>query len=155
MVAHIPASQSQSANSNVVQAWDDNAKIQAASFLKDQIDEYSQIIREMDRLIEHTRPNLVARVDAQNPIGATIFAKIIRKYESRRDRAVRIVNELRALAMEIRFSATPIMDYATLVDAIRAKSAKDTNGGDKEELLHQVQAQFHDVSLQQSSPRAA
>jgi len=154
MVAHIHASQSQSANSNVA-AWNDSAKIQAALFLKEQIDEYSRIILEMDRLIEHTRPNLVARVDAQNPIGATIFAKIILKYESQRDRAVKIVDELRALAMEIRFSATPIMDYATLVDAIRAETAKVTNGVDKEELLDHVQARFHAVSLQQSSPRAA
>ena len=98
--------------------WNYQVKYQATLILQEAIKKQQRLISEMDTLIEHTQPRLeAARGSARNETSMLIFVKSLQKYESAKTHAVEAIRQLRALAMEVRFSPTPI-DYRARMESI-------------------------------------
>lgn len=134
--------------------WNDQIKIQAALLLKEKIIEQVKKVKEMDKLIEHTRAGVAARAQSKNQSGAVIFMKLIMQYEAQKAQAVAAISELRGLAWKIRYSDTPI-DYKKQIKAILDAPVKDMENEDKDDLLHQIQQRLRSLSLQKTAPQAA
>lgn len=134
--------------------WNDDAKIQAALLLKEKIIERMQKVKELERLIERTTPSMEARLESMNQIGAIIFMKLIIKYEAQKEEALKAINELRDLAKTVRYSDNRI-DYESKIRTILSAAAKEAENEDKDQMLAEINARLHAVSLKQSISRAA
>lgn len=136
--------------------WNDHIKVQAAFLLRDKILDQLRVVLELDKLLAHAKLSLKARVvTAQqqrsfNQVSAMIFIKVILKYEAQRAAALKKIANFRALAMEVRYSDTPIdyqvRIYAILTDSFRTHEDASENE-DKDQLLHEIQKRLANANV--------
>jgi hypothetical protein len=135
--------------------WNDHIKVQAAFLLRDKILDQLRVVQELDTLLAHAKLSLEARVitaqqQSFNKVSAMIFIKVILKYEAQRAAALKKIADFRALAMEIRYSDTPI-DYEVRIHVILAdlfRNHEDTSENeDKDHVLYEIQKRLTNANV--------
>lgn len=158
-------------------------RLHATTMITRAISEQVRLMEESDRLMQLTQPIVSSRVEAHHHAGAMIYQRMLIKYKAQRDRAVQAVDELQALAMEVRYSACKV-EYLAQIHGIRlgnhhatvaldqarqppspAEMREEMNDDSKESqqlLKHKQQHHHHqlapclsDVPWQQTAPCAA
>lgn len=122
--------------------WNDETKKEATDEVQQTIDQLQVKISDIDKLLRHTQSLAVARSQySKNVTGNTIYAKLISKYEAQLTKALRSIEQLYELIVEVRYSVAP-MDVEIRIQDIVAVNLQTSRSHSLNMIVNTSQNDF-------------